>query len=304
MKMSNLKYQTLLILAAMAVGSCQKSEEPAVGSKYVSRVLEYRPAPGQFINEKNTGTPEAAETLVGGTSSLLSLGSFGGYVIVAFDHTVQNGDGADIGIYGNPNTGTGTEWSEPGIVSVMQDKNGNGLADDGEWYELAGSEHINPGTLKEYRITYYNPRNQTADVSWKDNRGNQGKVLRNVFHSQGYYPLWFKEQDSVSFTGTLLPSSLRSEGLNTNPPFAWGYADSGSEEFLKLRSEYGRGYNTFDISWAVDKSGNKIDLKSIDFVRIMTAQNSNGSTGDETVGGRQLGEISTEVSGLVDLQIP
>jgi len=302
--MSNLRYQTLLILAAMAVGSCKKSEESVGSSKYVSRVLEYRPAPGQFINEKNTGTPEAAETLVGGTSSLLSLGSFGGYVIVAFDHTLQNGDGADIGIYGNPNTGTGTEWSEPGIVSVMQDKNGNGLADDGEWYELAGSEHTNPGTLKDYRITYYNPRNKTGDISWKDNRGRQGKVLRNIFHSQEYYPLWFTEQDSVSFAGTLLPPALRSEGLNTNPPFAWGYADSGSEEFLKLRSEYGRGYNTFDISWAVDKNGNKVDLKSIDFVRIMTAQNSNGSTGDETDGGRQLGEISSEVSGIVDLQIP
>lgn len=304
MKMSNLRYQAIFLSAAMAVVSCQKSEEPVTSSKYVSRVLEYRPAPGQFINEQNAGTPQAAEMLVGGTSSLLSLGSFGGYVIVAFDHTVQNGDGADIGIYGNPNTGTGTEWSEPGIVSVMQDKNGNGLADDGEWYELAGSESANPLTLKDYRITYYNPGNKNEDVFWKDNRGRQGKVLRNMFHSQEYYPLWLKEQDSISFTGSLLPPSLRSEGLNTNPPFAWGYADSGSEEFLKLRSENGRGYNTFDISWAVDKNGNRLDLKSIDFVRIMTGQNSNGSTGNETDGGRQLGEISTEVSGLVDLQTP
>jgi hypothetical protein len=302
--MSNLRYQTLLILAAMAVGSCKKSDESTGRSKYVSRVLEYRPAPGQFMNEKNTGTPEAAQTLIGGTSSLLSLGSFGGYVVVAFDHPLQNAEGADIGIYGNPNTGSGTEWSEPGIVSVMQDKNGNGLADDGEWYELAGSEHANPETLKEYRITYYNPRNKTDDVLWKDNQGRQGKVLRNAFHGQEYYPLWFAEQDSVTFTGTLLPPALRSEGLNTNPSFAWGYADSGSEEFLKLRSEFGRGYNTFDISWAVDKNGNKANLKSVDFVRVMTAQNSNGSSGDETNGGRQVGEISTEVSGIIDLQTP
>lgn len=288
----------------MAIGSCKKSEEAAVSSKYVSRVLEYRPAPGQFINEKNTGTPEAAETLIGGTSSLLSLGSFGGYVVAAFDHALKNGEGADIGIYGNPNTGAGTEWSEPGIVSVMQDKNGNGLADDGEWYELAGSEHAKPGTLKDYRITYYNPKNKTDDILWKDSQGRQGKVLRNAFHSQEYYPLWFTDQDSVSFTGTLLPAALRSDGVSTNPPFAWGYADSGSEDFLKSRSELGRGYNTFDISWAVDKNGKKIDLESIDFVRVMTAQNSNGSTGNETDGGRQVGEISTEVSGIVDLQLP
>ncbi|WP_245925402.1 PKD domain-containing protein [Arcticibacter pallidicorallinus] len=302
--MINSRYLAFLIAAAMAVGSCKKSEDSAVISKYVSRVLEYRPAPGQFINEKNTGTPEAAETLVGGTSSLLSLGAFGGYVVVAFDHTIQNGEGADIGIYGNPNTGVGTEWSEPGIVSVMQDKNGNGLADDGEWYELAGSEHLNPATVKNYRITYYNPRNSTDDVLWEDNQGKRGKVLRNIFHSQEYYPLWFKEQDSISFSGTLLPPAPRSEGLNTNPSFAWGYADSGSEEFIQLRYEYGRGYNTFDISWAVDKSGNKVDLQHIDFVRVMTAQNSAGSTGDDTTEGRQVGEVSTDVSGIIDLQIP
>lgn len=302
--MSNLGYKAAFLLGLLVLGSCKKSEEPETYSKYVSKVLAYQPAPGQFINEQNAGTPQAADALVGGNTSLLSLGSFGGYVVVAFDHAVQNGDGADIGVYGNPNTGAGTEWSEPGIVSVMQDKNGNGLADDGDWYELAGSEHSNALTVKNYRITYYKPLNKTEDVTWKDNQGKQGKVLRNVYHSQEYYPLWVANQDSISFTGTLLPPSLRSGGLNTNPPFAWGYADSGSEDFLELRSAYGRGYNTFDISWAVDRSGNKADLKSIDFVRVMTAQNSNGSAGNDAEGGRQLGEISTEVSGLIDLQIP
>lgn len=301
--MNRFRIVSLYILLA-AVASCKKSDEPAARSKYVSRVLEYHPAPGQFINEQNAGTPEAAQSLIGSTSSLLSLGSFGGYVVVGFDHAIENGEGADIGIYGNPNTGAGTEWSEPGIVSVMQDKNGNGLADDGEWYELAGSEHSSPGIVRDYRITYYNPGTATEDISWKDNLGRQGKVLRNTFHPQQYYPLWISDQDSVSFSGTLLPPSLRSEGLNTNPPFAWGYADSGSEDFLKSRAEYGRGYNTFDIAWATDKNGNSVDLKRVDFVRIMTAQNSNGSTGSETDGGRQLGEISTEVSGVIDLHIP
>ncbi|MGV3705129.1 MAG: PKD domain-containing protein [Arcticibacter sp.] len=302
--MKNNKYTALFICLAAALVSCKKNDEPAGTSRYVHTVLEYKPAPGQFINEQNAGTPQAAQALIGGTSSLLSLGSFGGYVIVGFDHSIENAEGADIGIYGNPNTGAGTEWSEPGIVFVMEDKNGNGLPDDGEWYELAGSEHTNPATIKNYRITYYNPKNKTDDLTWKDSRGKQGRVLRNTFHPQEYYPLWLPDQDSVSFTGTLLPPSLRSEGLNTNPPFAWGYADSGSEEFLGFRSEYGRGYNAFDISWAIDKTGKRVDLKRVDFVRIMTAQNSNGSTGSEADGGRQVGEISTEVSGVVDLHIP
>ena len=37
--------------------------------------------------------------------------------------------------------------SEPGIVLVSKDTNGNGLADD-EWYELAGSEYNSPATTK------------------------------------------------------------------------------------------------------------------------------------------------------------
>ena len=68
--------------------------------------------------------------------------------------------------------------------------------------------------------------------------------------------------------------------------YPWGYADNHPNEFTDL--------NSFDISWAVDKQGNHVDLPGADFIRVYT-------------GVRQycgwLGETSTEVSRAQDLHI-
>ena len=78
------------------------------------------------------------------SEAYVSLGGFGGYVVVGFDHSIDNKVGEyDFGITGNSFAGS----SEPGIVWVMQDENGNGLPDD-TWYELKGSETGKPETSK------------------------------------------------------------------------------------------------------------------------------------------------------------
>ncbi|EDM34186.1 potassium-transporting ATPase subunit A [Pedobacter sp. BAL39] len=94
-------------------GSCQKDQQENIGgyvprlatatsSAYISKILEYLPAPGQFINE-TIGSPANVEKLVGSASvALLSLGAYGGSLTFAFDHSVENADGADLAIYGNP----------------------------------------------------------------------------------------------------------------------------------------------------------------------------------------------------------
>jgi hypothetical protein len=51
---------------------------------------------------------------------------------------------------------------------------------------------------------------------------------------------------------------------------------------------------SFDISWAVDPNGEPVSLPTIDFVRVYTAV-------DEVL--NQTGELSTEVSGAIDLHI-
>ncbi|HVI44084.1 MAG TPA: hypothetical protein VM802_04425 [Chitinophaga sp.] len=307
--------------AIMTLAACSKSDQVATpdqtpkpevtaAGKYISQIFEYAPAPGQFINAGNTGTPAGAQKLIGGTSALVSLGAYGGYITFGFDHPVQNNAGADIGIYGNPLINTNQEWSEPGIVMVMQDLNNNGKPDDGEWYELAGSEYNNPATIRNYKITYYNPKQSVAaDVLWKDNQGRSGYVLKNNFHGQSYYPSFAANQDSLVFTGALLPNTLVkrfdpviNSNIITNQPLAAGYSDNGSAEFINFFNTTGRGYNTVDISNAVNSQGQKVNLSYINFVKIYTGQNNNGNTSaDPANPDRKTGEVSTEVSGAMDL---
>ena len=266
---------------------------PVVGagpnsSKYISKVFEYAPAPGQHINIASIGSLEQAQKLVGSAgTNLLSLGGFGGYVIFGFDHSIVNQNGHDLGIYGNP-TGPSNASAEHGIVMVSQDKNGNGLPDD-EWYELAGSEYNAATTIKNYQITYTNPK-AFVDVPWTDNQGNSG-VLKNVSKNKNHYPLFAANQEQITFKGTLLPATtLSTTGLIVNRPFDWGYADSFStgDNFATNK------YNSFDISWAVDKDGKKVNLKTVDFVKVYTAQNINAGF---------LGEISTDILGAIDLNV-
>jgi hypothetical protein len=310
MDFTGIKRILLFILLAF-LAACSKDDAPVTpepdhfrpanssSSAYISQVFEYLPAPGQFVNDGSTGTPDGAKAIIGGSDGLLSLGAYGGYVIFGFDHSIENKEGNDIGLYGNPLTNPGQEWSEPGIVLVMQDKNGNG-------------EYVKSTTIKQYRITYYNPKKEeAADVLWKDNLGRSGYVLANYFHTQPYYPSFASNLDSITFEGTLLTNTIQKKfdpvyqtDLVTNLPFSWGYADSGSPELLDAIDKEGRGYNGLDISKAVDSKGNTITLKYIDFIKVYTGQNSNGDlSGDPDNPDRWLGEISTEISGAADLHI-
>ncbi|MDE7150178.1 MAG: cell surface protein, partial [Bacteroidales bacterium] len=86
-------------------------EEEVAYSRYITRVYEYCPAPGQFVNvmpEYEAGNTYAdmlkkAEESVSGTNDvLISLGAYGGYVTFGFDHRVVNVPGEyDFKIYGN-----------------------------------------------------------------------------------------------------------------------------------------------------------------------------------------------------------
>lgn len=300
---------TLAILSAVLF-SCKKESavekdgggEKAVAtqSPYLNKIYEFKQAPGQFTNDL-----VKTDILIGSAGNgLVSLGAYGGFIVFGFDHSVTNAAGADLGIYGNPLIGVDMEFSEPGIVSVMQDVNKNGLPDD-IWYELAGSEYNASTTLKNYKITYYKPAKITDDIRWTDNQGKEGLVLRNQFHAQDYFPSGATANE-ISFTGTLLKNTLTSGEIITNKPFAFGYSDNGSSDYIALQESLGRGYNTFDIDWAVDAAGKKVNLTAIDFVKVYTAQNNNGnpfSPDNDNERSRYLGEISTEFGGAVDLKL-
>jgi hypothetical protein len=172
---------------------------------------------------------------------------------------------------------------------VSKDVNSNGLPDDA-WYELAGSEYSNVNTIKNYSITYTKPSPLNADVAWTDNQGNSGLVKRNTFHTQAsYYPQWLG--NTITFTGT----KIWNNAVDTNPgtaqnwvapAYAWGYADNVANTDVNA---------TFDIAWAVNASGTPVSLTGIDFIKIYTATIQDAGW---------LGEVSTEVSGIEDINIP
>ena len=280
-------------------------------SEFISRIVEFHPAPGQFINTPAWGTPQRAESLVGGVRGGISLGGYGGYIVVDFDHTIENHPdnpyGVDFTVFGNPLvTGGEVTWAEPGIVMVMRDENGNGKADD-TWYELAGSDHYFSTTIKNYGITYINPGQPRAvDVPWTDNRRQTGFVFANSFHRQPYYPSEAHfpaiERNEISFTGTLLKSKVDL----SNPDFiryyshGFGYVDNvpvGEAPYTVPDNPYtraieGSGGDAFDIDWAVDSHGDHVHLAGIDFIKIYTAVNADAAA---------LGEISTEIRGIADV---
>lgn len=285
-------------------------------SAYISKVYEYCPAPGQFINEMpryeegdtyETILQKAEESISGTNDIMISLGGYGGYVTFGFDHTVINIPGEkDFRIWGNafyellnPDQRGGS--AEPGIVMVSYDTNCNGLPDD-EWYELAGSEYYKAETRHNYTITYRRPdpdRIPEEDdsgflddinyIPWSDSDGASGHMAKNTFHNQSYYPLWIKA-DNISFTGTrLAPNGIDLSGTGRYYvlyAYDWGYVDNHPNEYDEL--------NSFDISWAVDSEGNKVHLPGVDFVRVYTGLNQYCGW---------LGETSTELSRAQDLHI-
>ena len=274
---------------------------------YCTKVFEYTPAPGQFINETKTGGFDGTQTTAEAAcayaeerfakSIWVSLGGFGGYVVVGFDHSIENTGGYDFAVLGNSFSGS----SEPGIVWVMQDENGNGEPDD-TWYELAGSETGKAETIQEYAVTYYRPSEPQQPVRWTDNQGNSGQIdyLKQYHRQDYYYPLWV-EEESYTLTGTCLEARNYDASTNgtywINAEYDWGYADNFSPIDRLTDDENvaaDTNANHFKISNAIDREGRAIDLKFIDFVKVQCGVNTKSGW---------LGEVSTEVCGLYDYKL-
>lgn len=326
--------ELFIILAVVLALSAEAKNEP-----FLTKVYDFMPAPGQFVNtlpEFNAGDTKAdvlaraAEYICGyydvedGDStmvykpSMVSLGGFGGYVVVGFDHPVVNVKGDyDFQIFGNGFFATGSSAggsSEPGIVMVSYDANGNGIPDD-PWYELAGSEYNSPKTQHNFTITYYKPdenKEKTPDpivkpiidntyIRWTSNDVNpdsvSGYVYKNQYHSQSYWPQW-AEGETLTFTGTKLCNNAEDKSGRGSYWVQyckdWGYVDNRTDydpysprEDMDS-AQMNRG---FKIDWAVDADGVPVHLPMVHFIKVYNAMNQYCGW---------LGETSTEVAGGID----
>lgn len=294
-------------------------ETPQNATPYITKVLEYRPAPGQFVNTmpqykegdtQATMNEKALNAIGNNTRGMITLGGYGGYVTVGFDHTLRNAkDAKDFLVLGNAFENSS---SEPGIIQVAYDVNKNGQPDEEEWFEIAGSAHHAPKlepwyerakqagniveTYLDYSITYKKPAKEPTTneekenyIFWEDNKGHKGYKVMNQFNPQPYYPQWIEEEQLV-FTGTCLPQNGINQSTDKNPyfvlpSFKYGYADNYPNDAAKA---------AIDIDWAVDKNGNPANLPGVDFIKIYTGVNQENGW---------LGENSTEVCGVTDLNL-
>ena len=289
----------LLVGLFVAVfSSCNIDEDITADADAPSlKVYDYTPAPGQFINDTVASgfdgsqlTPESAVVYAQNrldSNLYVSLGGFGGYIVVGLGHDVMNYPQYDFEILCNAFDGS----SEPGVVWVMQDENGNGEPDD-TWYELAGSETGQAETLQGYAVTYYRPSEAKSAVCWSDNLGNSGEIayLGGRHSGDTYFPLWI-EDDSYTLTGTRLHPYNHHDGVNwVNPHYDWGYADNQSPVDFSAKNRS----NSFDISNAVDAEGKPKQLQYINFVKVQCAVNAVSGS---------LGELSTEICGVRDINV-
>ena len=307
------KFLYLLVFVLVA-SSCNKDEVITTDVEQFYRakkstsvaqwttVFEYTHAPGQFINEPKTGGFTGDETTVQSAVNyahkrmsdnlFVSLGGFGGYIVTGFDHSIDNVPGYDFAIKGNSFKGS----SEPGIVWVMRDENGDGQPND-TWYELKGCGNEDKSAIQNYEVTYYRPESAGSPVRWSDNLGKTGEIdyLKAYHNQESYYPRWITS-DSYTLKGTFLkPKNYDKSGNGTywvQDEYDWGYADNFSAVDLYSSNDSElKGCNLFDISNAVDSNGTAVELTFVDFIKVQTACNTKSGW---------LGENSTEVFGFYD----
>lgn len=258
-------------------------------------VYEWLPAPGQYIGDRQTGGMTGNETTVEAARAwaeqrlaerqFVSLGGFGGYIVMGLGRPIRAAaSGYDFVVLGNQLDTS----SEPGIVYVMEDTNGNGRPDD-TWYELRGSESDHAATLRDYAVTYYRPQSAGSPVRWSDSEGAEGQIDYIATHhkQESYYPAWIGA-DSYTLRGTRLEARNVQDpetGEWDNRPYDWGYADNAGDD-LVAGTPPGNG---FRLANAVDASGRSVRLEQIHFVKVQTGVNAKSGP---------LGELSTEVCGL------
>ena len=309
---------------SLITSSAQRMDDVAEHSKYIQAVDEYRPAPGQYVNdapEYEEGDTEAdmirkcnenlaGKSLTDQDAHIVALGGWGGYITFHFDHSIANIPGQrDFAVWGNAYQEMKKlvfgGMNEAGVVMVSKDVNGNGLPDD-PWYEISGSCDVDSIGKVDYgyEITY--KRNPMGDIPWTDNRGNSGTIDRNHYHTQEYYPQWLP--DGLTFSGTRLPNNMYNLSDKVDKGwspyyyvlvgFRYGYADN-LPNFTDNADATSFNYEGcgIDISWAVDENRQPVNLDFIDFVRVYTGLNQKCPQPE------WWGETSTEFAGAEDIHL-
>ena len=137
-------WRSFLVGAIVASGTWTSGVRAS--SPFAAEVVEFAPAPGQFVNDPDYGiaTHALGEPSGGGTFqpdnlSVVTLGGFGGFIILRFDHMVEdhplNPFGMDAIVFGNAywvDSEAARHWAECATIEIALDANQDGRIDEDE----------------------------------------------------------------------------------------------------------------------------------------------------------------------------
>jgi hypothetical protein len=276
---------------------------PSARSPFATSIVEYVPAPGQFVSDPHfndpddaPGPPNGGGTEDGTDESLVTLGGFGGTLNLRFDHFVEddplNPFGVDAIVFGNAfwqQNDPQRHWAECATIEIAWDANANGRIDEEEgWYLIPGSHIDDPAT-------------QFTSQSWDDDPGTSIPPELLSWVPIGRSGLWTTE-------GYLLPDETFGQSVIVNPSgdptceAIYGYAEYtptlllgdldgdnvveepsiSPEEFYTTPDDPftvgitpgSGGGDAFDIAWAVDPiTGLPAQLPGFDFIRLTNGVN-------------------------------
>lgn len=297
-------------------------------SPFATEVVEFSPAPGQLVNVPQFNDPSRAlgPPVGGGThnadnSKIVSLGGFGGVIVLRFDHTVVDDPAnpfcVDAIVFGNafwvghdPNR----HWAECACIEISRDSNGNGLPDD-PWYLIPGShlsapldlttqtwdddlpdmtyppypvepefpyqDWIPPGSSGVWDTQVYRLPSAVFDTIVLANPNGPGATVEGVFGYGDFAPVLIL--GDLDGDNVVDDPALAPEDFYTipNDPLTVGIAPGSG------------GGDAFDIGWAVDPdTGLPADIDGFDFIRISNGVNHVTPN---------FGELSPEIGGVADV---
>jgi hypothetical protein len=299
----------------------------AHASDFAAVVVDYTPAPGQFVNSPDFNDPARAlgAPIGGGLSAadntkVVTLGGFGGSITLRFAGPViddpLNPWGVDVIVFGNAfyaGSNPNRRFAEGAIIEVSQDSNANGLADDA-WLVIRGSSLPTP------------PNAARQLQAWDSNTGSSTPPSNPAWYPAApWFPAW-----PIAYTTTTfrLPAAFEvsvlqnPNGLGASIEGYFGYADlsptlrlgdtnaddvvddSGADPgafYSSPDNPFGVGVSPgsgggdgIDLAWAVDPAtGAPAGPERIDFIRISTGVNRVDPL---------FGEMSAEISGVADVR--
>lgn len=307
----------LVLLGVVFNGGTTRADH----APFAVRVVDYSPAPGQFVNNpafndptRALGPPSGGGTLAPNNVSVVTLGGFGGSITLAFDHRVEdhplNPYGLDAIVFGNAFwTGVDgqTHHAECAVIEIALDANGNQLADD-RWYLIPGS-HLDPSDLAWHQKTWDDDTTDAtfppAAASWLPS-GSAGTWTTEGFTLPAAVfgrfsvrnPLYPLQAEGVfgyaDYAPTLVLGDLDANNAVDDhamtPELHYTVPD---DPFTVGIDAYSGGGDAFDIAWAVDpETGAPANLSGFDFIRI---------TNPTDVVFGLLGEISPEIDAVADV---